>query len=139
MNINSEIAASSCRWRTYMVKLLYAAQAKEKDRRKMFDNFEYRLPTYEELQFATEKFKKENNLKIQLASKPDSLPSFDYSQNGKKLNKFVVTSMLELCRQDFETYQTNWEINQKIILSSSLVDKNWNQENLTFRCVCEIK
>ena len=139
VNINSEVAASFCRWRTYMVKMFYAAQTKEKDRTKMFDNLEYRLPTYDELKFATEKFKKENNLKIQLASKSDSLPSFGYSKNGKSLNKFIVSTMTELCRQDFKTYQTSWDTNKQIILSNLLVDKNWVQENLTFRCVCEVK
>lgn len=139
VNINCEIANSFCRWRTSMVKMLYAAQTKEKDRKKMFDNFEYRLATYEELKFATEKFKNENKLKIQLASKSDSLPSFDYSRNGNSLNRFVVSSVTELCTQDFKIYQTSWDINKQAISSASLIDKNWVQENLTFRCVCEVR
>ena len=139
VNVNSEIAKSYCRWRTSMVKVLYASESKAKERKYLHDNFEYRLATYEELKLATEKFKSEKKLKIQAAGKSDSLPSFRHLEKGKNLQKFVITNLFELVKEEDGIYETNWDPKKQIILPNLLIDNNFIRENLTFRCVCEIK
>lgn len=139
VNVNSDIANSFCRWRTYVVKLLYASQPKESDRKKLYDNFEYRLPTYDELQFAIKKFQVEKKLQISIASKADSLPSFGFTKNGKGLDKFFISNVFELCKDDTKYMKTSWDINKKTIIQKTEVTTYVYNENLTFRCVCEIK
>lgn len=139
INVNAEIAKSYCRWRTSMVKVLYASESKAKERKYLHENFEYRLPTQEELKFATEKFKSEKKLKIQAAAKSDSLPSFRHLKKGGNLQKFLITNLFELVKEEDGIYETSWDTNKQIILPNLLIDNNFIQENLTFRCVCEIK
>jgi hypothetical protein len=139
INVNAEIAKSYCRWRTSMVKVLYASESKAKERKYLHNNFEYRLPTYEELKLATEKFKTEKKLKIQSAAKSDSLPSFRHLEKGGSLQKFLITNLFELVKEEDGIYETSWDTNKQIILPNLLIDNNFIRENLTFRCVCEIK
>lgn len=139
VNISPQVAESFCRWRTYLVKLFYAAQLTERKRKKLFDDFVFRLPTNEELAFASKKFLANDKLDVQNKSPNDSLPNFNFLSKRPKTTFFKISSLNEISSSKNVLSQTSWDTKNHLLLTSRQLRQNETNENLTFRCVCEIR
>jgi formylglycine-generating enzyme required for sulfatase activity len=136
VNISYSVAAKFCKWRTLVVKILYASHNK-RERKKMYDNLVYRLPTFEELELATKKFTTEKKFMVQVKAPTDSLPSFP--EQPQSIELFRVSRLSEITTDNNFIRKAYWDTQLNRLIKDSLIHENIFGENLGFRCVCEVK
>ncbi|MES2430984.1 MAG: hypothetical protein V4556_08605 [Bacteroidota bacterium] len=139
VNISQETATNFCKWRTYMVKIFNASQQNEKDRKEKFEHFEYRLATNEELALASIKFTSDKKIELQKKTPGDSIPNFNLFNKKQKKTSFKITGLQEIAITDSNANKVYWDTKKFSLLKGDLLKQNEVDENLTFRCVCEIK
>lgn len=130
LNITKDDAKLYCKWRTDMVKLIWAINSKTKKARAKYPkNILYRLPSTDEYNNAINYFGFSKKKKL----KPYSLkPIYPYLLSNKKKYKKAL-----FYKRNISEYTSD----------SIPFGKNWkNKKNFTsfndytgFRCVCEIK
>ncbi len=132
LNFNIYQAVMYCKWRTDVVKLLWAINATSFEERKKFPlNFEYRLATKEEIEAATEKFGiSEEPFVFEYVT--HKFPKYQ-DPNHKNENRaiFIKNGFEELTLEAYHNIlseQTNTTEKLTIPLKKTV-----------FRCVCEIK
>lgn len=139
VNISTETATNFCKWRTYMVKIFNASQQTEKGRKEKFDNFVYRLATNDELELAAKKFITDKKIEMQKVASGDSIANFNFYRKEQKKTFFKITSLQEIAINKSSANKVYWDTKNFLLLTGALLRENEVSENLTFRCVCEIK
>lgn len=138
VGVHYEEAKIYCEWRTAMVKILYHVSYSDKDRPiKAYNNFEYRLPTYSELEAFAKQFA--INDKLVKADEPslDTLwcPNVVVSKKHKEAafsNIYEFTQSEDSLFYVMESYTGLTFYNQ---VDEAMIGKR----HTGFRCVCEIK
>lgn len=136
VNISYNEAATFCKWRTFVVKILYATH-KKRERKKLYDDLVYRLPTFEELELATRKFAMEKKLIFQMKATADSLPSFP--DNPQTIDIFRVSRLSEIATDKNFIRMAKWNTPLYNLLKDGIIQENTFSENLGFRCVCDVR
>jgi hypothetical protein len=137
VNISSDVAASFCKWRTLTVKLFYSMQKSEKKREKLYNDIVYRLPTIDELELAKAKFSNDKKFMFQPKAKSDSLPTMP--EQPQKKNYFRITRLDEIGIDKNFVRQIYWDTTNNLMNKSRLITNKFLNENMTFRCVCEVR
>ncbi len=139
VNIPYTVASNFCRWRTQALRVNYAASKNQKERDKYFKEVTYRLPTMGELALAKSKFMNEKAFKFHEQLPHDSLPIFPDFFLLDTSRKFVVTKLHEIATENHLVKQISWDTTSEGSIISTDLPKEAFYENLTFRCVCEVK
>lgn len=139
VNVNVAIASAFCRWRTNMVMFAYASEKKEKERKKYHKAVNYRLATTDELQSAVKKFKTDNLLVYQEKASYDSIVSFNNAEKAGKVAVFRIAHLNELAKNGSNIFRGYWDNDSASFIPGPLIKNTAIAENLTFRCICDVK
>jgi hypothetical protein len=137
VNISPDVAAKFCKWRTLVVKMFYSMQKREKERKKLYNDIVYRLPTIDELELAKTKFSNDKKFMFQPKAQSDSLPTMP--DQPQKKNYFRITRLNEIVTDKGFIRQIYWDTTNNLMNESRLLANKDLNENITFRCVCEVR
>lgn len=123
VQITKREAELFCRWRTDMVMLRWATEAKTSAEREKFpEKIKYRLPTREEIEMAKIHFSERNEFEVMNENSPADLKS----EEGQP--KFMLYNLYEFTRDGL--YGASSEKATPVLFPN---------ENTGFRCICEVE
>ncbi|CAN5415220.1 hypothetical protein BH09BAC1_BH09BAC1_09110 [soil metagenome] len=133
-----EEAKNYCEWRTAMVKILYHVSYSAQERPiKAYSNFEYRLPTYDELVTFAKQFETMGKVVKPEENSTDTLwcPRLSVS---KKPKEAAFSNIYEYTRSEDSLFYV-MESDTGLTFSNQVDETMIGKRYKGFRCVCEIK
>lgn len=134
IGITYEQAKTFCKWRSDMVKILYAVYSKDSiERKKYYASINYRLPDAKEYEAAFNKFGKVRR-KLNYYKGKEAFP---YNIEIASDNIFIVYKNLisELLLSKGTLFKIT---SKKTFLVQKQLNDNSTAEKIGFRCVCEV-
>ena len=139
VNVDYRIATNYCRWRTAGVAMWQSFKTKDK-RAEFYDSMKYRVATAAELAMAAEKFRSAKQIRTLTAGKHRFAADIFLADADRQF--FYITGLSEIVLEipgKPGPAAMKWNIAGKRTATIESIEKNSFANDMTFRCICEVK